>query len=148
MSPGIEPMLLCNKPASYRLSNGIANWGYCLYEVNHSICRIWGFHGGDYEECCSYLLTLVLRSRIFSTLKMEAIRSSEKSVQSTTSTRRHTPEDGILLNHSSTENVNNTGSNTSTPPYVFMVLCLINIFVFSYFYVGNIGFSREFKIFF
>jgi hypothetical protein len=32
----------------------------------------------------------------FSTLKMEAIRSSEASVQSTTSTRRHTPEDGIL----------------------------------------------------
>jgi hypothetical protein len=27
---------------------------------------------------------------------MEAIRSSETSVQSTTSTRRHTPEDGIL----------------------------------------------------
>jgi hypothetical protein len=34
----------------------------------------------------------------FSTLKMEAIRSSEMSVQSTTSTRRHTPEDGILQN--------------------------------------------------
>jgi hypothetical protein len=33
----------------------------------------------------------------FSTLKMEAIRSSETSVQSTTSTRRNTPEDGILL---------------------------------------------------
>jgi hypothetical protein len=32
----------------------------------------------------------------FSTLKMEAIRSSETSVQSTTSTRRHTPEYGIL----------------------------------------------------
>jgi hypothetical protein len=32
----------------------------------------------------------------FSTLKMEAIRSFETSVQSTTSTRRHTPEDGIL----------------------------------------------------
>jgi hypothetical protein len=32
----------------------------------------------------------------FSTLKMEAIRSSETSVQSTTSTRGHTPEDGIL----------------------------------------------------
>jgi hypothetical protein len=32
----------------------------------------------------------------FSTLKMEAIRSSATSVQSTTSTRRHTPEDGIL----------------------------------------------------
>jgi hypothetical protein len=27
---------------------------------------------------------------------MEAIRSSETSVQSTTSTQRHTPEDGIL----------------------------------------------------
>jgi hypothetical protein len=30
---------------------------------------------------------------------MEAIRSSEMSVQSTTSTRRHTPEDGILHSH-------------------------------------------------
>jgi hypothetical protein len=35
----------------------------------------------------------------FSTLKMEAIQSSETSVQSTTSTRRHTPEDGILHSH-------------------------------------------------
>jgi hypothetical protein len=35
----------------------------------------------------------------FSTLKMEAIRPSETSVQSTTSTRRHTPEDGILHSH-------------------------------------------------
>jgi hypothetical protein len=33
----------------------------------------------------------------FSTLKMEAIRSSETSVQSNTSTRRHTPEDGIIF---------------------------------------------------
>jgi hypothetical protein len=32
----------------------------------------------------------------FSTLKMEAIRSSEMSVH-TRSTRRHIPEDGILL---------------------------------------------------
>jgi hypothetical protein len=30
---------------------------------------------------------------------MEAIRSSETSVKSTTSTRRHTPEDGILHSH-------------------------------------------------
>jgi hypothetical protein len=35
-------------------------------------------------------------ARGFFYLKMEAIRSSETSVQSTTSTRRHTPEDGIL----------------------------------------------------
>jgi hypothetical protein len=35
----------------------------------------------------------------FSTLKMEAIWSSETSVQSTTSTRRHTSEDGILHSH-------------------------------------------------
>jgi hypothetical protein len=35
----------------------------------------------------------------FSTLKMEAIRSSETSFQSTASTRRHTPEDGILHSH-------------------------------------------------
>jgi hypothetical protein len=37
----------------------------------------------------------------FSTLKMEAIRSSETSVQSTTSTRPHTPEDGIIHSHRS-----------------------------------------------
>jgi hypothetical protein len=35
----------------------------------------------------------------FSTLKMEAIRSSETSIQSTISTQRHTPEDGILHSH-------------------------------------------------
>jgi hypothetical protein len=35
-------------------------------------------------------------ARGFFTLKMEGIRSSETSVQSTTSTRRHTLEDGIL----------------------------------------------------
>jgi hypothetical protein len=101
--------------------------------------NIWGFHGGDYEECrllgCGAVqilykptfrrkvpppspgqkkkekksaseepawadgyshFTLVPRSRIFSsTLKMEAIRSSETSVY-TISTRRHIPEDGIL----------------------------------------------------
>jgi hypothetical protein len=64
-----------------------------------TLCRIWGFHGGDYEE---YRLLRCGACRCgssladFSTLKMEAIRSSETSVQSTTSTRRHTPEDGIL----------------------------------------------------
>jgi hypothetical protein len=35
----------------------------------------------------------------FSTLKIEAIRSSEMSVQSTRSTRRHIPEDDILHSH-------------------------------------------------
>jgi hypothetical protein len=34
---------------------------------------------------------------------MEAIRSSETSVQSTTSTRRHNPEDGILLRDDMTD---------------------------------------------
>jgi hypothetical protein len=44
---------------------------------------------------CSHLLTLLPRLRIFLPLKMEAIRSSERSVH-TRSTRRHIPEDGIL----------------------------------------------------
>jgi bisphosphoglycerate-dependent phosphoglycerate mutase len=43
----------------------------------------------------SYLLTLVYRSWIASTLKVEAIRSSETSVNKIP-TRRHIPEDGIL----------------------------------------------------
>jgi hypothetical protein len=42
----------------------------------------------------SYLFTLVHRSWIASTLKMEAIRSSEMSVKIPTG--RHIPEDGIL----------------------------------------------------
>jgi hypothetical protein len=45
---------------------------------------------------CSHLLMLVPRSRIFSsTMKMEAIRSSETSVYKIT-TRRYIPEDCIL----------------------------------------------------
>jgi hypothetical protein len=44
---------------SYDTFRIIATWGNLI-----ELCRIWGFHGGDYEEC-SYLLTLVLSSRIF-----------------------------------------------------------------------------------
>jgi hypothetical protein len=44
---------------------------------------------------CSHLLTLVPHSRIFSTLKKEAIRFSETSVH-ITPPQRHIPEDGIL----------------------------------------------------
>jgi hypothetical protein len=44
---------------------------------------------------CGHLLTMFSRSRIFSTLKIEAIRSSETS-DHTRSTRRHITEDGIL----------------------------------------------------
>jgi hypothetical protein len=47
------------------------------------------------DSVYSYLLTLVYRSWISYTMKMEAIRSSETSVNKI-STRRHNPEDGIL----------------------------------------------------
>jgi hypothetical protein len=47
---------------------------------------------------CSHLLTLVPSSRISYILKMEAISSSEMSVN-TTSTRRHIPEDCFLHNY-------------------------------------------------
>jgi hypothetical protein len=46
----------------------------------------------------SYLLTLVHRSWIYYALKMEAIRSSETSINKIF-TRRHIPEDGILHSH-------------------------------------------------
>jgi hypothetical protein len=42
---------------------------------------------------------LVLSEIIFSTLKMEAICSSETSVATQQTTRRHIPEDNILHNH-------------------------------------------------
>jgi hypothetical protein len=44
------------------------------------------------------MLTLIHRSWISYALKMEAIRSSETSVNKI-STRRHIPEDGILHSH-------------------------------------------------
>jgi hypothetical protein len=52
------------------------------------------------ETSCKQLqlLTLAPRTRIFSTLKMEAIRSSETSVH-TRYTRRHIPEGSILHSH-------------------------------------------------
>jgi hypothetical protein len=42
---------------------------------------------------------LVLAEMISSTLKMEAIRSSEKSVATQQTTRHHIPEDDTLHNH-------------------------------------------------
>jgi hypothetical protein len=64
--------------------------------------NIWGFHGGDYEECrllgCESLQPPAHAGSSladFSTLKKEAIRSSETSVY-TRFIRRHIPEDGIL----------------------------------------------------
>jgi hypothetical protein len=61
-------------------------------------CKIWGFHGGDYEEWdCSLQPPAHAGSSLadFSTLKMETISSSETPVHTRT-TRRHIPEDGIL----------------------------------------------------
>jgi hypothetical protein len=62
---------------------------------HRSLCKIWGFHGGDCEEWCFLAAWAGSSLADFSTLKMEAILSSEMSVY-TRSTRRHIPEDGIL----------------------------------------------------
>jgi hypothetical protein len=56
-------------------------WSFRLVARSAATCSRWFFARG------------------FSTLKMEAIPSSETSVQSTTSTRRQTPEDGFLHSH-------------------------------------------------
>jgi hypothetical protein len=48
------------------------------------------------EQVYSYLLTLVHRSWISYTLKMEATRSSETSVDKI-STRRYIPEDAFFI---------------------------------------------------
>jgi hypothetical protein len=55
--------------------------------------------GGTYRLYDCYLLALVPSLADFSTLKMEAIRSSETSVHFTGSTRPHILEDGILHSH-------------------------------------------------
>jgi hypothetical protein len=78
------------------------------------VCRIWGIHSGGYEEyhllgydaVLSYnrrfgaelppACWLVFAEIISSTLKMEAICSSERSVVTQQTTRRHIPEDDTL----------------------------------------------------
>jgi hypothetical protein len=76
--------------------------GILLTLFNHlHLCKIRGFHSGDYEECC--LLGCGAAHTCsplsdYSTLKMEAIRSSETSVYPS-STQRHIPEDNILHLH-------------------------------------------------
>jgi hypothetical protein len=57
-------------------------------------CRILGFHSGGYEE---YHCLLVFAELISSTLKMEAICSSETSVETRRTTRRYIPEDDTLV---------------------------------------------------
>jgi hypothetical protein len=80
------------------------------------LCKIWGFHGGDYEEwrllgcyaawlCVRRLLvtgSVVPSSPILVTLTMKALSSSETSVL-TRATRRNVLEDSIL--HSASLNM-------------------------------------------
>jgi hypothetical protein len=71
-----------------------------------TLCKMWGIHGGDYEECrllgyknpVRLLVTanIVPSSPILVTqMMMDAIRSSETSVL-TRATRLNIPEDGML----------------------------------------------------
>jgi hypothetical protein len=51
------------------------------------------------EHSACHLLAHWFAEPFSSTLKMEAISSSEKSVETQQTTRRHIPEDDILQNH-------------------------------------------------
>jgi hypothetical protein len=52
-----------------------------------------------HDSACHLLSCGFLAQLIFSTLKMEAICSSEKSVDTQRTTRQYIPEDGTLHNH-------------------------------------------------
>jgi hypothetical protein len=67
----------------------------CRYCVNRCFGRTYRLH----LQGIGNPLTLIPRSRISYTLKMDAIRSSETSVNAI-STRRHIPEGDILQNQS------------------------------------------------
>jgi hypothetical protein len=71
-----------------------------VYESHESWTRVSArqIHPADGHSVYSYLLTLVHRSWISYTMKMEAIRSTETSVNKI-STWCHIPEDGILHSH-------------------------------------------------
>jgi hypothetical protein len=72
----------------------LLHWG-----VTYRLCKISGFHGGDYDECrflgcgavvCSHLLTLIPRSRIFLPWRCRRYIPPKKSVHTRT-TRHHIP---------------------------------------------------------
>jgi hypothetical protein len=65
---------------------------YQQHQSRAKLCRIWGSHSGGYEATC--LLDGLLYYS--STLKMEAIRSSETSGETQRTTRRYIPEDDTL----------------------------------------------------
>jgi hypothetical protein len=115
---GVEPSPLLQRPLNCLLQSpfGIIRSGWCRkVTVEQSMeCKIWGSHGGDYEEWCflgcyALWLLLFLRSvrrllvaallflvhQFFVTLMKEAPRSSETSVL-IRDTRRKIPEDTIL----------------------------------------------------
>jgi hypothetical protein len=96
-------------------SQNVAGPIYTDLNMNSVLCKIWGFHGCDYEECrllrCGALWGLVTtdfsgnmsspssgwnpRSLILSSLEMEVTHFSEKSVL-TRPTGSHVSDDGIL----------------------------------------------------
>jgi hypothetical protein len=108
---GSNPGRRGGKPATNRLSYGTASLFHLL-----SVSYINpDFRLADYSPC--HLLSRWFHDQlIFSTLKMEAIFSSEMSVDTQRTTRRHIPEDGTLHNHRC--------ENLKSCKIYFLYLCL------------------------
>jgi hypothetical protein len=97
----VKAQWVCNKIGKHRIKTlkmTTTAWLSANYIIQVFLCKIWGFHGDVYEEnrLLGSAATCSLYSRRDSpALKMEAIRSSEMSVPTTT-TRHQIPEDDFL----------------------------------------------------
>jgi hypothetical protein len=93
MSANFQPTTWCYVPEDSSLH---------LTDYQTTSCKIWGFHGDDYEECCVLGCDAMwLLLELTSIIRVKRISELGTTVTSTRAAGCHIPKDGILQTISS-----------------------------------------------